>query len=473
MFVFILLGSYEHHLLSVHNSSSGFGVSLATLNGGLFSETFSSLYLPPECGEDFSRCKDLLVDSNELDENVTQFVAIIPATHAVVILDIHHNGSALVLNNFYRVNQTIIDCNPTAVFKVGASYYTMCVKGMSYLTILELHLDPHSIQDAYFSQPARERFRFGNDHELSNFLSVDLGSIYGSVGRSHQIVFVAQNWFYAYEAISAQTRYGPSIQCQPNKIEYAGEGEVLAYCDDRSLYINITNWQIKTTFYNDSGFPYLCPNYSRIQLSTIHNSSNVTFLKYRALQGGQTTEKEIPILGNGGTLYTNQCFGTRTTYFAYSTSDSIHIVDIISEIDHTVSLHKCLGPWCLSVIGGQYLIVQEPTQAGTNISVLDAQQNLAPVVRTHGQQADLAALILTRKSTEPAPNPSSTTTLALPSSTTQMTPTMTLVHPSSAPQMTPTATPIQNSAVTIAVSISICVVMVVLLTLVVLIGVIW
>ena len=399
MFVFILLGSYEHHLLSVQNSSSGIGVSLTTLNGELFSETFSSLYLPPECGEDFSRCKDLLVDTNELDENVTQFVTIIPATRAVVILDIYHNGSALLLNNFYRVNQTIIDCNPTAVFKVGASYYTMCVKGMSYLTILELHLDPHSIQDAYFSQPAKERFRFGNDHELSNFLSVDLGSIFDSMDQSHQIVFVAQNWFYTYEPISAQTRYGPSIQCQPNKIEYAGEGEVLAYCNDRSLYINITNWQIKTTFYNDSGFPYLCPNYPRIQLSIFHSSSNVTFLKYRALQSGQT--KEIPILGNGCTLYTNQCFGTRTAYFAYSTSDSIHIVDVISEINHTVSSHRCLGPWCLSVIGGQYLIVQEPTQGGTNISVLDAQQNLAPVVRMHGQQADLAALILTRNPTEP------------------------------------------------------------------------
>ena len=159
------------------------------------------------------------------------------------------------------------------------------------------------------------------------------------------------------QPISAQT-HDLSIQCQPNKIEYAGEGEVLAYCNDRSLYINITNWQIKTTFYNESGYPYLCPNYPRVQLSTIHNSSNVTFLKYRALQGGQTTEKEIQISGNGGTLYTNQCFGTRTTYFAYSNNNSIHTVDVISEIDHNVSSHRCLGPWCLNVIGGQYLIVQ-------------------------------------------------------------------------------------------------------------------
>ena len=455
MFVFILLGSYEHHLLSVHNSSSGIVISLATLNGELFSETFSNLHLPPECGEDFSRCKNLLVDSKELDENVTQYVAIVPATRAVVILDIHHNGSALLLNNFYRVNQTVKDCNPTAVFKVETSYYTMCIKGMSYLIGLELYLDLHSIQDAYFPQPARGMLGFENDHELSNFLSVDLGS---GLAQIHQIVFVIQNVVYTYRPISAQPHYGSSIQCQPNKIEYAGEEEMLAYCDDRSLYINITNWQIKTTLYNDSGFPYLCPNYPRIQLSAIHNSSNVTFLKYQTLQGGQTTEKKIQISGNGGTLDANQCFGTRTTYFAYSNNDSIHIVNITSEIDHNVSSHKCLGPWCLSVIGGQYLIVQEPTQGGTNISVLDAQQNLAPVVRTHGLQADLAALILTRKSTEPAPNPSSTMTLALPSST---------------PQITPTVTPIQNSAVAIAVSITTCVVIAALLILLVLIGVIW
>ena len=455
MFVFILLGSYEHHLLSVHNSSAGIVVSLATLNGELFSETFSNLHLPPECGEDFSRCKNLLVDSNELDENVTQYVAIVPATRAVVILDIHHNGSALLLNNFYRVNQPVKDCNPTAVFKVETSYYTMCIKGMSYLIVFELYLDLHSIQDAYFPQPARAMFRFENDHELSNFFSVDLGS---GLVQSHQIVFVIQNWVYRYEPISAQTHYGPSIQCQPNKIEYAGEEEMLAYCDDRSLYINITNWQIKTTLYNDSGFPYLCPNYPRIQLSAIHNSSNVTFLKYQTLQGGQSTEKEIQISGNGGTLDANQCFGTRTTYFAYSNNNSIHIVNVTSEIDHNVSSHKCLGPWCLSVIGGQYLIVQEPTQGGTNVSVLDAQQNLAPVVQTHGQQAGLAALILTRKSTEPAPNPSSTMTLALPSST---------------PQITPTVTPIQNSAVTIAVLTTMCVVIAALLILLVLIGVIW
>lgn len=458
MFVFILLGSYEHHLLSVHNSTSGIGASLATLNGELFSETFSDLHLPPECGEDFSRCKNLLVNSNEVDENVTQFVAIVPATRAVVILDLHHNGSALLLNSFYRVNQTVTDCNPTAVFKVGASYYTMCIKGMSYLIVLELHLDLQSIQDAYFPQPVGRIFRFENDHELSNFLSVDLGSGFDSVVQSHQIVFVIQNWVYTYEPISDRVHYGPSIQCQPNKMEYAGEGEVLAYCDDRSLYINITNWQIKTTFYNDSGYPYLCPNYPRIQLSAIHNSTNVTFLKYQALQGSQTTEKEIQISGNGGTYYTNQCFGTKTTYFAYSNNDSVHIVNVTSEIDHNVSSHGCLGPWCLSVIGGQYLIVQEPTQGGTNISVLDAQQNLTPVVRTHGQQADLAALILTRKSTEPAPNPSSTVTFTLPSST---------------PQITPTVTPIQNSAVAIAVPITMCVVIAALLILLVPIGVIW
>ena len=441
----------------MHNLSSGIGVSLATLYGELFNETFSNLCLPPECGKDFSRCKDLLVDSNELDENVTQFVVIVPATRAVVILDIHHNGSALLLNNFYRVNQTISDCNPTTVFKVGASYYTMCIKGMSYLIVLELHLDLHSIQDAYFPPPRREEFKFESDNELSNFLSVDLGSGFGSLAQRHKIVFVIQNCLYTYKPISAQT-HDLSIQCQPNKIEYAGEGEVLAYCNDRSLYINITNWQIKTTFYNESGYPYLCPNYPRIQLSAIHNNSNVTFLKYQALQGGQTTEKEIQISGKGGTLYTNQCFGTTTTYFAYSNNDSIHTVDVISEIDHNVSSHRCLGPWCLSVIGGQYLIVQEQTQGGTNISVLDAQQNLTTVVRTHGQRADLAALILTRSPTEPAPNPSSTMTLALPSST---------------PQITPTVTLMQNSAVTIAVPTSICVAIAALLMMVVLIGVIW
>ena len=454
--VFILLGNYERHLLSVHNSSSGIDVCITTLTGKHCSETFN-LYLPPECGENFLCCKDLLVDSNQLDENVTQFLSIIPATRAVVILDIHYNGSALLLNTSYRVNQTIRDCNPTAVFKVGRSYYTMCIKQKSYLAVLELNLDPSSIQDAYFSQPTTDTFGFENDHELSNFLSIDLGSIFGLLGQRHQMFFIVQNCPYSYEPIHAQTRHGQSIECQPNRIEYAGEGVVLAYCDDRSLFINITNWQMKTTFYNVSGYPYLCPNYPHIQLSAIHNSSNdATFLKYQAIQTGQSIRREIPILGNGGTLDANQCFGNRTTYFAYSTSDSVHIVDVMTEIDHNVSSHRCLGPWCLSVIGGQYLIVQEQTQGGTNISVLDAQQNLAPVVTTHGQQADLAALILTTKPTEPAPTPSSTMTFVLSSSTLQV---------------TPTATPVQSAAVAIAVPI--CVVTVILLMVVVLIAVIW
>lgn len=455
MFVFILLGNYEHHLLSVHDSSSGIDVCITTLTGKHCSETFN-LYLPPECGENFLRCKDLLVDSNELDENVTQFLSIIPVTRAVVILDIHYNGSTLLLNSFHRVNQTIRDCNPTAVLKVKQSYYTMCIKQKSYLTVLELNLDPPLIQDAYFSQPATDTFRFGNDHELSNFLSIDLGSIIGLVGQSHQIVFIVRNFSYSFEPIHAQTHHGPSIECQPNRIEYAGEGVVLAYCDDRSLFINITNWQTKTAFYNDSGYPYLCPNYPHVQLSAIHNSSNdVTFLKYQAVQTGQSIRREIPILGNGG-LDANQCFGNGTTYFAYSTSDSVHIVDVMAEIDRNISSHRCLVPWCFSVIGGQYLIVQEQTQDGTNISVLDAQQNLAPVVTTHGQQADLAALILTTKPTEPAPTPSST---------------MTFVPSSSAPQRTPTVTPVQSADVAIAVPI--CVVAVILLMVVVLVGVIW
>ena len=393
---FSFIGSYiyEHHLLAVHNSSTGIQVRLVASDGEvIISEEFSNYYLPPECGEKFSRCQDLLVLPNELNKNETQFVAVIPVTRAVLLLDIRDNGSGLLLHSSFIVNQTIEDCNPTAIFKIARSIYTMCFnERISFLTVIELRIQD-SIQLAFFARPTLRGGSFDYADQVSNFLSVNCTD-------ERYVIFACGTTLTAYAPTNSvmNPTYIPS-QCPPQRIEHAS-GAVFAYCSDRSLSIDIISQKTNTTFYNESGYPFVCPDYPHIKLSAFY--TNETYLQYQDLQGGRNLTKVIPITGNGSSFDDSQCFGTGTTFFVYSDNGGIHVVNITSGREINLSLHGYLNPSFLSVIGTRYMVIQEQTQNGTEaeISVSDSHQNLAEVVRTHGQEADLMAVVLSSRSVE-------------------------------------------------------------------------
>ena len=450
-FPFSFIGSYihEHHLLAVHNSSTGTQVRLVPSDGEvIINVEFSNYYLPPECGEKFSRCQDLLVLPNELNKNVTQFVAAIPVTRAVLLLDIRDNGSGLLLHSSFIVNQTIEDCNPTAIFKITRSIYTMCFnERTSFLTVIELRIrDPGSIQKAFFVRPTLLGGRFFDiaDH-VSNFLSIN------STGERY-VVFASGNTLTVYAPINTATfPTDIPIQCPPQRIERAS-GVVVAYCSDRSLSIDIVNKQTNITFYNESGYPFICPNYPHIKLSAFH--SNETYLQYQDLQGGRNFTKEILILGNGSSFDDSKCFGTGTTFFVYSDNGGIHVLNITSGRDINLLPYGYLNPSCLNVLGGRYLIIQE-AQNGTEaeIYIYDSSQNLTEVVRTQSQKADLMAVILTSRSIEPSLSPTPTITAdisTLLASTPQTMPVVPIVTPT-VPSGVAQSVPVGVLAVLVAV----------------------
>ena len=403
MFSFSFIGSYiyEPNFLAVHNSS--IGIQFRLDGEAIISDEFSNYYLPTECGEKFSRCKDLLVLPNKLNENVTQFVAAIPVTRAVLLLDIRHNGSALILHNFFIVNQTIEDCNPTAIFKIAKSIYTMCFnERTSFLTVIELRIqDLDSVRKVFFARPTIRGGSFDIGNQVSDFLSI---GIVNSTDERY-VVFTSGNTLTAYAPIN--TVMPPTyidIQCSPHRMEHVRGGVVVTYCSDHSVSINIVSQERNGTFYNESGIPFFCPDYPNVKLSAFQ--SNETYLQYQDLQGSQNITKVIPISisGDGNSLDYGQCFGRGTTYFAYSDNEGIHVVNTTSGREINLSLYGYLNPSVLNVIGGRYLIVQEQAQNGTEaeISVLDSYQNLAEVVRTHSWKADLMAVILTSRSVEPS-----------------------------------------------------------------------
>ena len=382
---------------------------------------------------------------------MTQFVAAIPVTRAVLLLDIRHNGSALILHNFFRVNQTIEDCNPTANFKIAKSIYTMCFnERRSFLTVIELRiLDLGSIQKAFFARPTISRIDIGNQLQVSDFLSI------GVVNSTNEryVVFTSGNLLTAYAPISTSISY-INIQCTPQRIEHVHGEKVVAYCDDHSMCINIVNQERNSTFYNESGYPFFCPNYPNIKLSAFH--SNETNLWYQDLQGSQNFTKVIPLTGDGNSYEDGQCFGTGTTYLAYSDNEGIHVVN-------TTSGRECLygyqNPSFLNVIGGRYLIVQE-AQNGTaaEISIFDSYQNLTKVVRTRSLKADLMAVIRTSRSIEPPlyPTPSMTRDIS----------TLLASTPPTTPAV-PIATPTVALAIAVSVPVVVVVVMLVVLAMVV------
>jgi len=399
-FLFSFIGSYiyEHHLLAVHNSSTGIQVRLVSSDGEvIISEEFSNYYLPPECGEKFSRCQDLLVLPNELNKNVTQFVAAIPVTRAVLLLDIRDNGSGLLLHRSFIVNQTIEDCNPTSIFKIARSVYTMCFnERISFLTVIELRIQG-SIQLAFFARPTLRGGSFDYADQVSNFLSVNSTD-------ERYVVFASGTTLTAYTPTNSvmNPTYIP-IQCSPKRIEQVCGGVVVAYCSDRSLSVDIVSKQTNTTLYNESGYPSICPDYPYIKLFAFK-----TYLQYQVLQGSQNFTEVISITGNGSSFDDSQCFGTGTTFFIYNDNGGIHVVNITSGREINLLPYGYLNPSFLSVIGSRYMVIQE-VQNGTEaeISVSDSYKNLAEVVRTHGQKADLMAVVLSSRYIEP-PSPNRT-----------------------------------------------------------------
>jgi len=235
--------------------------------------------------------------------------------------------------------------------------------------------------------------------QVSNFLSVNCTD-------ERYVVFASGTTLTAYEPTNSvmNPTYIP-IQCPPQRIEHAS-GAVFAYCSDRSLPIDIVSQKTNTTFYNESGYPLVCPDYPHIKLYDFY--TNETYLQYQDLQGSWNFTKAIPITGNGSSFDDSQCFGTGTTFFVYSDNRGIHVVNITSGREINLSLHGYLNLSFLSVIGSCYMVIQE-AQNGTEaeISVSDSHQNLAEVVRTYGQKADLMAVVLSSRYVEP-PTPNRT-----------------------------------------------------------------
>jgi len=452
---------YEHNLLAVsHSSPAGIQVSLTSSHGGeLFHEQFSNLSLPLECGENFSRCESLLVVSNKLDKNVTQFVSAIPVTRAVLLLDIRDNGSALLLHSSFVLSQNIEDCNPTAIFKIAKSIYTMCFnERTAFLTVIELRIrDPGSIHKAFFVRPTLLGGRFFDiADQVSNFLSINSTD-------ERYVVFASGNTLTVYAPINTATfPTDIPIQCSPQRIEHAS-GVVVAYCSDRSLSIDIISQKTNITFYNESGYPFICPNYPLIKLSAFY--SNETYLQYQDLQGDRNVTKEILISGNGSSFHDSKCFGTGTTFFVYSDNGGSHVVNITSGRDTNLLPHGYPNPSCLNVLGGRYLIIQgEQNGTEAEIYIFDSSQNLTEVVRTQSQKADLMAVILTSRSIEPSLSPTPTITVdisTLLASTPQTMPVVPTVTPTA-----PLATAVSVSVVAVVVVVAAVVVAVVVMVVV-------
>ena len=406
-----------------------------------------------------------------MNENVTQFVAAIPATRAVLLLDIRHNGSALILHNFFIANQTIEDCNPTAIFKIAKSIYTMCFnERTSFLTVIELRiLDLGSVQKAFFARPTIRggSFDIGNQLQVSDFLSI---GIVNSTNERY-VVFTSGNLLTAYAPISTSISY-INIQCTPQRIEHVRGEKVVAYCDDHSMCINIVSQERNSTFYNESGYPFFCPNYPNIKLSVFH--SNETNLRYQDLQGSQNFTKVIPLTGDGNSYEDGLCFGSGTAYLAYSDNEGIHVVNTTSGREFNLSLYGYLNPSFLNVIGGRYLIVQE-AQNGTaaEISIFDSYQNLTKVVRTRSLKADLMAVIRTSRSIEPLlyPTPSMTAdSSTLLASTPLTTPVVTIATPT-VPLAIAVSVPMVLVVVVLVVLVVVMLVVLVVVVVVVMVGI--
>ena len=380
--------------VAVSNSENG-GVEITVFPDELYSgfvdnRTYfiSDRRLPPECGAQYFRCQDLLVETVLPQDGGEINVLFIPLERGMAIItsplnDLTWEWHILVVDS--------PDCSPTVIYKAGESLFTICINfTLQYIAVYEIQLYwnetqiiDNVIDRAVFEGP-RTQLSITNlsTSNLSNF-ALKISS------QVHKVYFAVDNTIFVMDVLDP-TRTKPNLphdQCrQIHKLTLAEKDLLLAYCSDRYLYFDLVygDWtQIHT--YSRYGIPYLCPN----------NNYKVTFFNHTEGDFLQFTKEGSmlnPIYNIG--ISSGICFEIEnTTYFTWSDlqNNSVIVFDFITENYSLVSPYECSSMDCpqLLLLKDQFIVVH----SDDNVYVIDALNNFNLILNVSLETPDILTFL--------------------------------------------------------------------------------
>ena len=319
--------------------------------------------LPPECGAQYFRCQDLLVETFLPQDGREIHVLFIPLERGMAILSqlfISEDGN--LIEDWYMFVVDSPDCSPTVIYKAGNGTFTVCINfTRQHIAVYEIQLywnETQIIDRAVFEGPITQL-------SITNLSTFYLSNFVLNVSSQvHKVYFAVDNAIFVMDVLNAtQTKKCEDLpQCQQiHKLTLADKHSLLAYCSDRYIYFDLVygDWtQIHT--YSSCGIPYLCPN----------DNYKVTFFNHTDLQFSVADSIQNVIYNID--INSGVCFEIdNTTYFTWSDPQHniVFVFDFVSGNHSPISPYECSSMDCLELLflQNQYLVVR----SDNNVFVVD------------------------------------------------------------------------------------------------------
>ena len=320
--------------------------------------------LPPECGAQYFRCQDLLVETVLPQDGGEMNVLLIPLERGMVIFSqLFISETGRLIEDWHTFVVDSPDCSPTVIYKAGNSTFTVCINfTLQHIAVYEIQLywnETQIIDGAVFEGPQTQL-------SITNLSTSNLSNFVLEVSSQvHKVYFAVDNAFFVMDVLKpTQTRkYEDFHQCrQIHKRNLSADHLLVVYCSDWYIYFDTVygDWtQIYT--YSRYGIPYLCPN-NNYKVALL----NHTDLQFSVADSIQNVMYNIDISGG-------VCFEIdNTTYFTWSDPqhNSVFVFDFVSGNHFPISPYECSSMDCLELLflQNQYLIVR----SDDNVYVIDA-----------------------------------------------------------------------------------------------------
>ena len=317
--------------------------------------------LSPECGPEYFRCHELLVETSEDGSEST--VVFVPLKNGMLLLNIMLYETNNLTLEWQSIFADSSDCSPTVVYKTENKVFTVCISSVNnYIAVYELqvHRNGSLIYDVEFVEPlTRVSIVNLSSSFVSNFV-LKLSS------QEHKVFFAIDNFIYVMDVSNpSQTkRYSEVPGCDRVHrfsllVTSTGGQSLLAYCSDIYAHYDTINYNDWTYIhaYSIYGTPYLCPNGNYEVTFRIFNDT------WRSLQFSVTNTNPMSLIIDelNVNVTSGVCFEVGdTTYFVWSDQqqNTISVFDFATQTHYPVASYECLTTDCpqLLLLANQYIV---------------------------------------------------------------------------------------------------------------------
>ena len=343
--------------------------------------------LSSECGKQYFRCQELLVESQGIDDGTLNLnVVFVPLEDGVLVLFNKWNSTKLEWNTIIK-NTT--NCSPTAFYNINSRFFMICISSHIALEVfvyrIKLNVFDPVIEesDIIIMKPLAKIYNTTNQSltlNLSNFVVVN-DKIFVAIGNIIASINVSDTDSTKNLTLKTCTQISNLVPTVDNQ-----HGQMLvALCTDSIVYINCdqNGDLIEVQQYTSNGSVlYVCPDTE--YKATLFNDTHLWL-------SSSPNIITVNIRSAGGVCFKNR----NRTYSAYSDQNQnrVFVYDFITQDIRSVSPYYCPNMDCpqLLVLKNQYLVVRDVNHA----VVLDATNKFSLVINISGDLGDILAIPIT------------------------------------------------------------------------------